>query len=82
MTNEVLIRLKDIDNINSLINSFYTENPCEYLKMYKFCEKEEIAIHAKDKNDKEIIGIIDTIEVGFGGGNNIPYIDVWINKWG
>lgn len=82
MTNEVLIRLKPIDNEYHIINCFYTEHPDNYLKMYTFCKKEEIPLQAKDMNNNDIIGDIDSIDVYFGGGENIPCIDVWIKKLG
>ena len=81
MTNEVLIRLKDANNELNLISTFYTENPCEFLKMYNFCKKEEIIIHAENAREK-IIGTIEDIEVHFGGGDNLPCIDIWINLLG
>ena len=41
MRNEVLIRLRDINDELNYISTFHTENPCEFLKMYTFCKKEE-----------------------------------------
>ena len=34
MRNEVLIRLRDINDELNYISTFHTENPCEFLKMY------------------------------------------------
>ena len=82
MRNEVLIRLRDINNEFNYINAFHTENPCEFLKMYTFCKKEEMPIYAKDKEEKELMGIIEDIEVHFGGGDNLSCIDVWIELLG
>lgn len=75
--NEVLIRLKDINNEHNMLSAFYTNNPSEYLKMYDFCKKSDIPI-SLDNSGKDIQGFIEDIEVFFGGGDNIPCIDVWI----
>lgn len=75
--NEILIRLKDVKNEHSMLSAFYTNNPSEYLKMYHFCQKSDIAISLAD----EKIGVIEDIEVHFGGDENTPCIDVWIKVW-
>ena len=82
MRNEVLIRLKDINDELNYINTFHTENPCEFLKMYTFCKKEEMIIYARDKEERELMGTIEDIEVHFGGGDNLSCIDVWIELLG
>lgn len=74
--NEVLIRLKNIDNEHDMFSAFCTNNPSEYLKMYYFCQKNDIPISFED-----IEGSIEDIEVSFGGHDNIPCVDVWIHKW-
>lgn len=76
--NETLIRLKDVDNKNSMLAAFYTNNPVEYLKMYHFCKKNDISLCLHNEN---VEGSIEEIEVAFGGDENLPCIDVWINKW-
>ena len=76
MSNEVLIRLKSIKN-DSLISTFYTEKPSEYLKMYLICKKEEIPLYAKNMNN-EIECFIEDINIFFGGKDNIPCIDIWV----
>ena len=75
--NEVLIRLKDANNEHSMLSAFYTNNPSEYLKMYYFCQKNDIPISL---HNTDIQGFIKEIEVFFGGDENLPCIDVWINK--
>ncbi len=77
--NEVLIRLKDVNNEHSMLSAFYTNNPSEYLKMYNFCKKNDIPLSLYDK---DIQGSIEDIKVFFGGGENIPCIDIWIDVWG
>ena len=85
MSNEVLIRLKDIKD-KDLISAFYTEKPSEYLKMYLLCKKEQIPLLVNNigynKNmkyaDDEIEGFIENINVFFGGKESIPCIDIWI----
>ena len=81
MSNEVLIRLKDVKD-KDLISTFYTEKPSEYLKMYLLCKKEEMIICARNKEEKELMGTIEDIEVHFGDGDNLSCIDVWIELLG
>ena len=76
--NKVLIRLKDISNENSMIEYFYTENPSEFLKMYIFCKEKDIFI---SDNNKEKLGKIKDIEVFFGGKEEFPCIDVWVEVY-
>ena len=75
--NEILIRLKDVNNERSMLSAFYTNNPSEYLKMYDFCKKNDIPISL----NKDITGSIEEIEVFFGGRDDISCIDVWIDVW-
>lgn len=85
MSNEVLIRLKDIKD-GDLISTFYTEKPSEYLKMYLLCKKEQIPLRVDNigynkiikYTDDEIEGFIEDINVFFGGKESIPCIDIWI----
>ncbi len=76
--NEILIRLKDASNENNMLAAFYTNNPSEYLKMYYFCKKNDISLKV---SESDIQGTIKDIEISFGGGDNIPCIDIWINVW-
>lgn len=75
--NETLIRLKDVENEYGMLSAFYTNNPSEYLKMYHFCQKNDIALSLAD----EKIGTIKGIEVYFGGDEKVPCIDVWVKVW-
>lgn len=85
MTNETLIRLKNYNNDN-IISTFYTEKPSEFLKLYFFCKANNIPLSAKrtfsndDEISEEINGEICEIKVFFGGGEYIPYIDIWIDQ--
>ena len=83
MINKTLIRLKNYNNDN-IISTFYTENPSEFLKLYFFCKVNSIPLSANhtfnnDEISEEINGKICEIKVFFGGGEYIPYIDIWID---
>ena len=83
MINKTLIRLKNYNNDN-IISTFYTENPSEFLKLYFFCKANSIPLSANhtfnnDEISEEINGEICEIKVFFGGGEYIPYIDIWID---
>lgn len=82
INNEVLIRLKDTGDDGHIISAFNTSNSSEYLKMYHFCQKNDIPISFDDmESSEDIKGSIEDIEVFFGGHGNVSCIDVWINKW-
>ena len=76
MMNETLIRLKDTENENDTIASFYTEKPYEFLKLYNFCKKEDIPLKCKG-----IEGQIEYFEVHFGYSESLSCIDIWLDVW-
>lgn len=83
MINETLIRLKNY-NDDAIISTFHTEKPSEFLKLYFFCKVNNIPLSANhifnnDEISEEINGEICEIKVFFGGGEYIPYIDIWID---
>lgn len=77
ISNEILVRLKDCENENRTIASFYTEKPSEFLKMYLIMKKEEIPI----SYNEEVVGCIEDIEIHFGDNITYSCIDIWISIW-
>ena len=83
LSNETLIKAIDVNN-NAMLTTFYTNNPAEFLKMYKFCLINTIPLTIRiDKKVQieELEGDIVDIIVDFGGGDFIPCIEVLVNIW-
>ena len=63
MINETLIRLKNY-NDDTIISTFHTEKPSEFLKLYFFCKVNNIPLSANHTfNNEEINGEICEIKV-------------------
>ncbi len=82
--NKTLVRLKDAAR-DAMICCFFTENGIDFLKQYDYCFKNDISIQIPKDLDKDDCyyndcesGSIEDIEIGFGGNESIPYIDVWL----
>ncbi len=83
LSNETLIKAINVNN-NVMLATFYTNNPSEFLKMYKFCLINTIPVTVtvdKEVQIEELEGDIVDIIVNFGGGDYIPCIEVLINIW-
>ena len=87
MNNEKwLIRLKNCEN-DDMISAYYTEHPAQVLEIFYFCKEHDIAINIPHDLDDEYYqynnkeaGSIYEIEVGFGGHEMIPLIDIWLEN--
>ncbi len=85
-TNKTLIKIKNTYNEYSLLSSFYTEKPYEFLRLYHFCKENDIILYGNsdDDDDDDVEGTIEEINVYFGGKigeeEYYPCIEVYINK--
>ena len=81
-TNEILIRLLDMENDN-MIRAFFTTETKAILDMYTFAMNNdiEVSVPYNDNSEKDRYNntnaYIKEIEMGFGNEIHYPYINFW-----
>lgn len=81
-TNEILIRLYDIEN-GCMIRAFFTKETKAILDMYTFAMKNDIEVNIPYNDKKEedkynnANAFIKEIEMGFGNEAQYPCINFW-----
>lgn len=81
-TNEILIRLYDMEN-GDMVRAFYTTETKAILDMYTFAMNNDIEVSVPyDDNNEEnkynnTNAYIKEIEMGFGNETQYPYINFW-----
>lgn len=79
----MLIRYRDAEaDDGTIIKTFYATCPSEILKIVYLAKEYGLCIEISgvDENDPyyDREGFVYDIKIGTGGGENIPYIDIWL----